>query len=142
MKWSEPAHGLGREHLVLIRHLRSRQWSSVEELRDGSFVSQWASSSKEKSAREFPSDYVGEPAWELLLDVLVRQYTGMSTASEQLLQASQVALSLAQRWLNYLLDQKDSDRAPDIWIADPLFLSLNDLPTSAIETYLRTESES
>lgn len=45
---------------------------------------------------------IEEPAWDMLLQVYIRDTNGASTTAAQLMEASLVPPSAAQRWLHYL----------------------------------------
>lgn len=51
---------------------------------------------------EFDSGIFDEPAWDMLLELYVRETSGTSCTAEELKAASAVASSTAERWLHYL----------------------------------------
>jgi DNA-binding MarR family transcriptional regulator len=87
---------------------------------------------------EFGKRLFSEPAWDMLLELYVRENTGVSATSLDLISASGAARSTARRWIAHL--EKESlirrRRHPRDSATD--FIELTDLGRGSLERYLGT----
>lgn len=85
---------------------------------------------------QFKADMFGEPAWDMLLEVYVREISGSSSTDEQLQLASATAASTAGRWLQYLETEGLVARRDRPFNGRTEFVELTDLGRKAMDEYL------
>lgn len=85
---------------------------------------------------EFNSAIFGEPAWDMLLELYVRETSGVSSTAEQLKAAPVIPASTAARWIKHLendgiivLHDHPNDRGT-------AFVELTDRGRQALDRYL------
>lgn len=79
---------------------------------------------------------IEDPAWDMLLQVYIRDTSGASTTASQLKQASLVPPSTAERWLEYLEKEGLVRGKPHPTDEATEFVELTDNTREALERYL------
>lgn len=86
---------------------------------------------------EFNSALFGEPAWDMLLELYVRETSGASSTAEQLQTASAVPSSTAARWLNHLEHDGLVARRDHPLDRGTIFVELTEQGRQALDRYLK-----
>lgn len=86
--------------------------------------------------REFGSALFGEPAWEMLLELYVRESSGASTTTTQLQAASASPPSTSVRWLQKLQQEGLVNRRSHPVDHGTEFLELTNAARGTLERYL------
>lgn len=85
---------------------------------------------------EFDTALFGEPAWDMLLELYVRETSGASSTVEQLQTAAEPASSAAERWLRYVEIGGLIARRPHPHDQGTVFVQLTDKGRQALDRYL------
>lgn len=92
---------------------------------------------RRKRARTLPAELLGEPGWDILLDLFVRKCQGKNTSITSACTAAQVAPTTALRWIGSLERAGLIRREPDRADQRRMWLHLTDQGNRAIKTILR-----
>ena len=87
------------------------------------------------SADEFGDDMFGEPAWEMLLELYVREGSGASTTSAELFATTRTPQSTAERWLRQLEADGLLYRRSHAVEPSTDFVELSDRARASLERY-------
>jgi DNA repair protein RadC len=85
---------------------------------------------------EFGASLFGEPAWESLLELYIRESSGLSTTAAQLRAASTGPSSTSERWLKKLEQEGLVRRRAHPASNDSEFVELTDAARTSLERYL------
>ena len=85
---------------------------------------------------EFHPRMFGEPAWDMLLELYVRETSGSSSTAEHLQLASGTAPSTAGRWLQYLAEEGLIARRNRPLNGGGILVELTDHGREALDQYL------
>lgn len=85
---------------------------------------------------EFDPGMFGEPAWDMLLDLYVRETSGASATMKQLEAGSGVTSSTAVRWFQYLESDGLVTRHGPPPAGGTVFVELTDRGRQALDRYL------
>lgn len=95
---------------------------------------------RRRRSDEFEPTMFGEPAWEMLLALYVRETSGASSTAEELQPASATASS-AERWLRYLEKEGLARRRYYPGYGRTFFVELSDRGRQALDRYLGAVGE-
>ena len=84
----------------------------------------------------FNRDIFGEPAWDMLLTLFVRDSSGASSTAVQLVTAAETAPSTGVRWLGYLEKEGLVTRRRHPLDHQTEFVELTDRARDSLERYL------
>lgn len=85
---------------------------------------------------EFDPGMFGEPGWDMLLDLYVRETSGSSSSVEQLEAGSGATSSTAARWFQYLESDGLVTRHRQPANGGTVFVELTDRGRQALDRYL------
>jgi len=91
---------------------------------------------RRRRREEFDPSMFGEPAWEMLLELFVRDSAGLSSTASQLKAVARVLPSTGSRWLQYLEQQALLARRGHPLDPSTEFVELTDKGRQALERYL------
>jgi hypothetical protein len=87
--------------------------------------------------RHFPADLFGDPAWDMLLDLVAARMEGVDVAVSSLCVAAAVPTTTALRWVRSLSDAGVFVRRTDPGDARRAFITLSDQAHEAMIGWLR-----
>ena len=85
---------------------------------------------------EFDDVMFGEPAWDMLLDLYVREAHGASTTASQLLEGTGARPVTASRWLQFLEEKGLASRRPHPLDQRVEFVALTGRARDSLDRYL------
>ena len=91
---------------------------------------------RRRRVSEFDTAIFGEPAWDMLLDLYVREAHGASTTASQLLEIAGASLTTASRWLQFLEEKGLAIRRLHPLDARIEFVALTVKARDALDRYL------
>lgn len=86
--------------------------------------------------RFFGADLFGEPGWDLILDLYIRQLEGKKTNVSSACLAAAVPATTALRWINAMVETGVLTRTSDPNDRRKVYLWLSDRALAAMEEYL------
>lgn len=114
-------------------HVLSHEWKLVR-------TAQAMLQRRRRRSDEFEPTMFGEPAWEMLLALYVRETSGASSTAEELQPASATASS-AERWLRYLEKEGLARRRYYPRDGRTVFVELSNRGRQALDRYLGAVGE-
>jgi hypothetical protein len=87
--------------------------------------------------RHFPADLFGDPAWDMLLDLVAARMEGVDVAVSSLCVAAAVPTTTALRWVRSLSEAGVLVRRTDPGDARRAFITLSDQAHEAMIGWLR-----
>jgi DNA-binding transcriptional ArsR family regulator len=95
--------------------------------------------SRRERARHFDADIFGEPAWDIILDLLISKLTEKQISITSACLASGVPPTTALRWIGYLEDLGIVEREECLTDNRRKYVKLSDSAFSSIKTYFANE---
>lgn len=92
--------------------------------------------SRRQRNQEFGKRLFSEPAWDMLLELYVRENAGLAATSRDLISASGAARSTAVRWMSHLETELLVARRPHPQDSAIHFIELTDLGRESLGNYL------
>ena len=91
---------------------------------------------RQERTREFSRILFGEPAWEMVLELYIRETAGVSTTTAQLKVGLEMCAAVVARWLLVLEQEGLVGRLAHPLHAGTEFVELTDRSREALERYL------
>jgi DNA-binding MarR family transcriptional regulator len=96
------------------------------------------SSVRKLRAIEFSSELFGEPGWDMLLELYMREESGMSVGFEDLQEAANIPSSVTSRWVKVLQNEGLITRGRRLIKDEKALFELSTQGREKLERYLDT----
>ena len=118
------------------RYITSESYSALIETEFALFKIAMAIRDLRKVRRAQFGLKLGEPAWDMLVELYFRENTGNSTTRALLQKAAEVPSSTAARWLKHLTDEGYIRTSRHSGDTETSFVEMTDRAREAVERYL------